>query len=490
MSVEIDNQFIYESLDKAKIFNEQIFQQPQKLIDLTAEIVQSVDSPLMLSHLGIVITPRVWSESAKKTFVGIAQTSRLGLQKIANYLAQSSDDLAMGIKKNMLGGKHFDLYKGTLKLEAEKGISVYPYEVGRTDIINGGALEVNAACLDAPADLHDLSLFHRTLMKKLSGNLEVDVNHVPEDSVVELIVKTMLLQASANDQGNTSPVLAWLGTAAEIYGTRDKGGYWPRELRFKQIADAYLKKVGSKATFELVCIEQLNNADLVDKVSSAYRNLLPEDMETQTPEAIGGLCKLATTGKLIGSLTAELLTNKAAMAVITSPDLSSKAGIKAEEWKHYAGAFPPTTFLSSEYIWWDDEAIKLDKLMTEHRDGLYFKLSNGEEGHGVWPGEVVTNDKLKHFIELAEQDPYAVIVQKKLTHVPFEAVVVDINEFKLDLMQGETDMGTHFQLLKGQPNPEGNIVMTRFAPKNGYSVTTNSGGDGVFRPVATYLKQE
>jgi len=51
-------------------------------------------------------------------------------------------------------------------------------------------------------------------------------------------------------------------------------------------------------------------------------------------------------------------------------------------------------------------------------------------------------------------------------------------------------MGTHFQLLKGQPNPEGNIVMTRFAPKNGYSVTTNSGGDGVFRPVATYLKQE
>lgn len=490
MGKEIESFHIQKSLLEAQKFNDLLLKKESGVVELVSGLIAASCSPLMLSHAGLVLTPRIWSAEVKNTLAVIANTSRLGLKKVARYLVESDDQIASGIRHNMLGGVHFEAYERALKLEAIKGISVFPDEVGRADIINGGAIEVNAACLDAPADFHDLAVFHARLIQELIKNgSAVELSAVPEGSIVELIVDTMIKQCVKNGRGH-KPILAWLGTASEIFGGRDRGGYWPRELRFKQIAEAYLNRIGFEAEIKLICVEQLKDPCLVDKIDSAYRNLLPEDMEVQSTEAIAGLCALAAGGRLVGSLTAELLTNKAAMAVIMSPELAGKAGINKKEWQFYASVFPPTAFLSSESIWWDGQEMKIDELIKHQKDKLFFKLANGEEGHGVWSGDTISEEKLNELLALIKSDPYAVLIQKKIPHLPFEAVVVNLGKFSMEHLTGETDMGTHYQLAGGDFGyQKSNIIMTRFAAKNGATVTTNAGGDGIFRPVATYIKK-
>lgn len=211
-------------------------------------------------------------------------------------------------------------------------------------------------------------------------------------------------------------------------------------------------------------------------------------MEEQTDQAIAGLGSLAISGRLVGSLTAELLTNKASMAILGTPNLAAVAGIAENEWDRFSEVFPPTAFLSSPYIWNGNEAMDLQKLIETERESLFFKLSNGEEGKGVWPGEKVDSSKLQALLEMTKKDPYSVIVQGKLKHIPFQGFVIDLPGYKIEYMIGETDAGTHYQLLGGIiGGSNSNIVMTRFAPRNGASITSNSGTDGVFRPVVTYI---
>lgn len=493
MSIEIPRISVAESLIKAQLFNEQLLKKPGQALDIVASIIQSSTSPLMLSHAGLVLTPRTWPLEMKITLAKIANGARSGLQQIAYYLATSQDDVAHGIRKNMLDGPHFDLFVKSLKQEADAGISALPFEVGRADIINGGALEVNAACLDAPVDFHDLGRLHSELVHQLKiGQTEFGLDSVPERSIVELIVETMIAQYQrTKPQHNGKPLFVWLGSAAEVFGTRDRKGYWPRELRFKQVAMDYLKSIGVEADFQVIAVEQLCDKKLVDRIDSAYRNLLPEDMNPQEREAIIGLCELAQSGRLVGSLTAELLTNKAAMAVITSPDLAGKAGIAKKDWEFFVQVFPPTAFLSSKTIYWEGQIISIKELLNQGRDRLFFKLSNGEEGRAVWSGSEVDDSHLSKLLYLAQVDPYAVLVQKKLAHFPFEAAVVNLEKYELDLMSGETDAGTHYQMLDGKlVNPGGNIVMTRFSPTDGPSVTSNAGKDGIFRPVASYTSHK
>ncbi len=488
--IELEQETINKSLELGKRFNETLIGKENEAVDLVSEIIQGQTSPLTLSHAGIVLTPRIWDKETKIKLACVANTARLGLAKVADYLAVSDDHLAAGIRHNMLGGVHFNAFEKVLKAESKAGISSFPFEVGRADIINGGALEVNCACLDAPIDFHDLSILHKEFMEKWTNGRMFDLSTVPEKSIVELIIETMVQQCSKNGKGISNPIFAWLGTAAEVYGSRADQGYWPREFRFRQAAQSYLDSVGFKAEFKFITIEQLSDPKFVSRIGCAYRNLLPEDMNPQSEQAIAGLSQLAATGRLSGSITAELITNKAAMAVITSRELSQKAGIPSSEWSFYAGAFPSTAFLSSEYIYWNGELKPLKELVDSHKEELFFKTSNGEEGKGVWAGSDIKPEKLTELIELSKEDPYSVIVQKKMEHIPFNAAVIDLTKYKMEIYNGFTDMGTHYQLLgEKSGNLNSNIIMTRFTPstKSGGQPITNSDEKGIFRPVSTYI---
>lgn len=487
--IELESSTINKSLEFGNKFNESLTNKENQAVDLVSEIIQSETSPLILSHSGVVLTPRVWDKETKIKLANVANTARLGLAKVANYLAISDDGLANGIRHNMLGGVHFVAFEAALKAEAKAGISSFPFEVGRADIINGGALEVNCACLDAPIDFHDLSILHKKFIEKWSNGTLPDLSIVPEKSIVELIVGTMAQQYLKYGKQVDRPIFAWLGTAEEVYGSRADKGYWPRELRFKQAGQRYLDDMGFEAEFKFITIEQLSDPKFVSKIGCAYRNLLPEDMNPQSEQAIAGLCQLATTGRLSGSITAELITNKAAMAVVTSYELSQKAGISTSEWNFYASAFPSTAFLSSEYIHWNGKPELLKSLIDSHIEELFFKTSNGEEGRGVWAGADIKKEKLNELIELSKEDPYSVIVQKKMKHIPFNAAVVDLTKYKMEVYDGFTDMGTHYQLLSGKTGDlSSNIIMTRFTPssKSGGQPITNSDEKGIFRPVCTY----
>ena len=120
---------------------------------------------------------------------------------------------------------------------------------------------------------------------------------------------------------------------------------------------------------------------------------------------------------------------------------------------------------------------------------MFFKLSNGEEGKGVWAGADIKEEKLKELIEFSKQNKYSVIVQKKMEHIPFNAAVVDLTKYKMEIYDGFTDMGTHYQVLGSKIGDlDSNIVMTRFTPtsKDGGQPITNSDEKGIFRPVCTY----
>lgn len=478
------------SLEKARRYNEQLAGNERLIVDTAAAIVQNSVTPLTLSQRGLVLTPRVWDQQTKETLTLTANTARTGLLKVSEFLAASEDPLAVGIRRNMLGQNHLDMFDKILKKETENGVSSRPFEVGRADIINGGAIEVNAACLDAPIDFHDLTLFHAKIREQMEKyGVSVGLEAVPEDSIVHLIVDTMLEQREAG-RNSDKQILAWIGTAHEIYGARDKGGYWPRELRFKQVANEYLNQKGVNAEFQLVALEQLNEPSLIRQIGSAYRNLLPEDMFSQPEDVIAGLGELSSSGRLVGSITAELITNKASMAVLCSPDFSRRAGIPPSDWKKYASAFPPTAFLSRDKIYSNGDIFPLQPMLDGHRDQLYFKLSNGEEGQGVFPGKIVDDKKLKDLQQIAKSDPYSVIVQVKLNHFPFDAAVVDLSRYQLDVLQGWTDAGTHYQLQNGElGSRDSNIVMTRFEPSNNGVTISNGGKDGIFRPVITTIEK-
>lgn len=492
MKNELEPREVDSSFSSSRRFNETLAGREKETVEIAQNIIQKASSPLLLSHHGLVLTPRTWSDETRHALAKIVTASRNGLQKVATYLAVSDDEIASGVRRNMLGGRHFDIFEETLKKEVSNGVVDKLFEVGRADILNGGAVEVNAACLDAPADFHDLSIFHVKLQNELQKNgVNAGLVSPPELSIAHLVVQTMVNQARfTNRHRGQRPVLAWIGTASEIYGGRDNGGYWPREHRLKQIAEEYLLDLGFDAEFRLIPVEQLNDPGLVSKIGSAYRNLLPEDMEIQSSESIKGLSELSTSGRLVGSLTAELLTNKAAMAIISSPELSQKAGIRQSEWEYFSQAFPPTAFLSGYYIYVNGERRPIDEVIDKKREQYYFKLSNGEEGKGVFSGKEMTHDQLKHLMELSKKDPYSVIMQRELRHIPFEAAVIDLSRNELDILDGFTDAGTHYQMNQGiLGNPTSNIVMTRFTPSNNGVSISNSGKDGVFRPVTTVINK-
>lgn len=189
MGIELGQFNIDHSLQQSDFFNRAIATKPHEVLEAGIEVVQSATSPLTLSHQGLMVTPRFWSKDAKAKLGCISTQARLGLQRVAEFLAVSGDPLAAGIRKNMLGGRHFDQYQEILRIEAERGISTHPFEVGRADIISGGAIEVNAACLDAPVDIHDLTDFQT----KLSEALDIQsLAFHPERSIVELILNTMI----------------------------------------------------------------------------------------------------------------------------------------------------------------------------------------------------------------------------------------------------------------------------------------------------------
>ncbi len=135
MSIYLEQSHINSSLEKAKLFNERLTTTTD-VQGLVMALIQSNKTGWLLSHEGLVLTPRIWDGETRKALGYIANTARLGLQKIAYFLATSNDDIAVLIRNNMLGGPHLELFEKALQEEAEKGISTHPFEIGRADVIN------------------------------------------------------------------------------------------------------------------------------------------------------------------------------------------------------------------------------------------------------------------------------------------------------------------------------------------------------------------
>jgi hypothetical protein len=281
-----------------------------------------------------------------------------------------------------------------------------------------------------------------------------------------------MVQRTASNFPNAR-YIGWIDSKQSMFST-----YWPREKRFAQYVEQYLKAKGCPLEVKLITIENLPEVNL-DEIGAIYNLIAPDELSPALNNEISRkIYSIVSEGKLISPIHTYPLEHKALQALFWDDELISKLNIDKEKIDTVRSIFPQTRLLS--------ELLKThskQELITNY-SGYYMKHAYSWCGQKVMKLEnecTVTTGIIKECIE----NPVSWILQAPADHINVSHVQYSQWNEKIQQLNMIADAGIQYHY-----NPMNTETVTISCSRN--SLHSDKGivshnDDNVFRPAVVLL---